>query len=114
MSGDILELIDNAIDGALSDDAMRWTPDPPPRPRPVTLAEYEQALWNAVQPMAAALARSFDEVWAMMRRVASAYVKACNEAFAALTAFDNQRQRALAARRARLREMHTAYHRRHR
>ena len=40
MSGDILDLIDGALrDVALSDDAMRWTPDPAPAPpRPVDLA----------------------------------------------------------------------------
>lgn len=37
---DIIELIDNAIDDALSADAMRWTTDPPASPA------YEVGNWS--------------------------------------------------------------------
>jgi hypothetical protein len=41
---DVLDLIDRAIhDWHTSPDAMRWTPNNPPRPQPPTIFEPEQA-----------------------------------------------------------------------
>lgn len=108
---DILSLIDNALDdNRLSGDAMRWTPDPPKVRAPITPEQARAALESlgrAFEPvvdgmkvMVDALGRAFADWWARVAPMLAAAQRLHHEVEA--------------AKRVRLRRMHTSYHHRKR
>jgi hypothetical protein len=107
MGSDILSLIDNAIDDWLSDDAMRWTPEPP-KPAPAILdAAFIESLGIELTRWQSALMDMFN-----------AAAKALEPALAGMSASFSALQPVLrqveAERRARLRRMHHLYRMRRR
>lgn len=98
MSGDLLDTIDNVLhDYETSPDAMRWTPDPVPRPP--TTAEIFQSFTRTAQ------------------QIAEVYGRAANQMVQAMAKWIpliNDLQRQLEAARAAERQsaMHSAYRRR--
>lgn len=89
MGSDILSLIDNAIDDWLSDDAMRWKPEPP-KPGSalvivdaafieslgIELTRWQSALMDmfnaaakAIQPALAGMSASFSTLQPVLRQV---------------------------------------------
>lgn len=97
----VLDLIDGAIGGDTSADAMRWTPSEPPKPP--DFAAMVQALTDLCAPYAAAMTELTHSLGAYFKQVAPQI-----EVIAAYAEWAER------VRRPRVRRIHTAYGRRRR
>lgn len=110
---DILDLIDNALaDYELSGDAMRWTPDPPKVRPPISPEQARAALESlgrAFVPAAEQFKVVFAVVFAAIGRAVAEWAEQAKPLLASIQRFNAEVE---AARRVRLRRMHSAYHHR--
>jgi len=104
VTGDVLELIDNTLyDIRVSDDAMRWRPQRPPI-TPEQAQAAMRVLGAHLVQVANNLRTAFEQAAVMLKPVMDAWAVTLRKVVK-LRAEIDQRQRV------RLRQMHTAYHR---
>lgn len=97
MSGDIIEAIDGALsDWATSDDAMRWTPNPPQNVRSLPVAPHLNP--EAFASMTEALRRVGDEMRRWAELIGPVAAKLAEALQRELRLSDDRRTRALQLR----------------